>query len=57
MYKTWTISDQIVFLFEQFFCYLVAGTLLYDLYCRCLNEFKVSNKKTLFSYFHHEPNG
>ena len=38
MYRTWTISDQIVFLFEQFFCYLIAGTLLYDLYCRCLRR-------------------
>ena len=38
MYRTWTISDQIVFLFEQFFCYLIAGTLLYELYCRCLRR-------------------
>ena len=38
MYRTWTISDQIVFLFEQFFCYLIAGTLSYDLYCRCLRR-------------------
>ena len=38
MYRTWTISDQIVCLFEQFFCYLIAGTLLYDLYCRRLRR-------------------
>jgi len=33
IYRTWTISDQIVFLFEQFLCYLICSIIRHEVLC------------------------